>query len=53
MIKYAGTCEVHGLVQHETTKAMIDIKAGHYCPLCGKLIDNLIKHDRKRSKTKN
>lgn len=51
-MKYVGTCKVHGLVQHETTKAMIDIKTGPYCPYCGILIDNVIKNDRTRSKTK-
>ena len=45
-MKYVGTCKVHGLVQHEATKAMIDIKTGPYCPYCGILIDNVIKNGR-------
>lgn len=42
-MRYAGTCKTHGLIQHEATKAMLDIKTGPYCPLCGNLIDNVIK----------
>lgn len=52
-MRYAGTCKTHGLIQHEATKAMLDIKTGPYCPLCGNLIDNVIKkNDRKTSKIK-
>lgn len=39
MPKYTGNCESHGLVQHEASKQVFDLKGGAFCPFCGKLLD--------------
>jgi len=41
MKKYIGNCSTHGLVQHEASQPMIDIKGGAYCPYCGKLVNDV------------